>query len=160
MVKRARQFFQSPAGFVVSIVLILIALWLIIYSVKSNFGPIDSIAHSQSRIFVCSETGKWFELGLEPGMKFPVRSPYSGKNTGYLADETCNWTADGHVDSTTTYILMNKTLGKSGPTFCPTCHRLVVRNNPVARADREPPPTEQEFAAKKLKHVEQSSADR
>ena len=157
MIEKWRKLLAGGAGYIVAGVIVLLAIGLTIYSVRANFGPTDAVAYTQKRMVVCSKTGKSFEVKLEPGMTFPVKSPYSGENTGYLAEEVCNWTEGGQVGSTTTYLLMNKTRGKSGPTFCPTCHRLVVRNNPMARADLKPPPTEAEYLAKKSGHVEETA---
>jgi len=144
-----RRFLNTKAGLATCGVLAVVGLIVIVLSLKSAFGDSVVASNSKARIAVCSETGKSFEIELEPGMKFPVKSPYSGKNTGYLATESCNWTADGQVSSTKTWVLLNHQIGKTGPTFCPTCHRLVVKNNPVARAGDPPPPTEAEYAAKK-----------
>ena len=159
MVDRVRQVLQSKAGYAVCALVVVGAILLTVHSVKANLGATDAVSYSKTRVAVCSETGKAFEVALTPGLTFPVKSPYSGKNTGHLAEETCNWTADGKVDSKDTYLLMNKTLGKTGPTFCPECHRLVVRNNPRAVEGRQPPPSEAEYAARKVKHVEQLSAE-
>lgn len=147
-----REFLQTKAGLIVCCVLILIGLGVIVKSVKSNLGESDTVADANTRIMVCSETGKSFKVHLEPGMAFPVKSPYSGKETGYPYEESCNWTADGKPSSETTYLLHNSTLGKKGPLFCPVCHRLVVKDNPFAVAGRTPPPTEAEYAAQKSLH--------
>ena len=94
-------------------------------------------------LFVDSETGKTFTLELKRGMTFPVISPYTGRATGYQP-EACFWNADGTTKSTPTYVILNSDLGKSGPTFCPDCGRLVVPHNPPPSGQR-PPPTRDEY---------------
>ena len=79
--------------------------------------------------FVCTETHKHFEYAMKLGEKWPVPSPYSGKNSGYPA-ERCYWTRDGKRKSEPTYIILNQNLGKPGDTICPDCGRLVVGHNP------------------------------
>ena len=61
----------------------------------------------------------------------PVKSPHSGKETGY-EPERCYWTADGKPKPEPTYVLLNAAVGKPGPTFCQDCKRLVVGLNPPA----------------------------
>jgi hypothetical protein len=148
MLPGVREFFSTKAGYATSIALILVALFFLGFTLKSNLGPAHGITMSARRVFVCSETHKSFTVDLEPGMKPPLKSPYSGKNTGYEFNEVCTWTADGKVAGEPTYVLMNRTLGKSGPTFCPVCQRQVVSDNPQAEPDRKPPPTETEYRAR------------
>lgn len=146
MLPGIREFLQTKAGYATSIGVILIALVALGFSVRSNLG--NEIADvTGQQVAVCSATGKSWNFKLKPGMTFPIDSPHSGKKTGYPADATCNWTADGKVDTELTYVLMNDTAGKQGPTFCPKCSRQVVRENPLASADRKPPPTDKEYAA-------------
>jgi len=158
MVTGIREFLASRAGQVVTGGLILVAMIATLLSIRSNFGESDVAIASRQRTFVCSETGKSFELAISEDMTFPVKSPFSGHETGFPADEMCSWTEDGQVSDSPTYLLMNRTTGKSGPTFCPTCHRLVVRNNPPAAADRQPPPTQTEYARRRGAQQEDAGA--
>src|ERR1043165_3428249 len=41
---------------------------------------------ANARMFICSETGKTFTHALIPGETQPIKSPFSGKNTGYRAE--------------------------------------------------------------------------
>jgi hypothetical protein len=120
--------------------IVLVGITALLLTLFPPFGGSVAATMSQDRRFVCIETGKTFELEIKPGMKNPVRSPYTGRNTGYEVQEVCTWTADGKVAGEPTYIVMNPTLGKPGPTFCPTCNRLVVDNNPPAEPGAQPPP--------------------
>jgi hypothetical protein len=79
--------------------------------------------------FLCIETNKPFEYAMQIGEKWPVKSPYSGKNTGYPV-EKCYWTKDGKRKSEPTYVILNQHLGKKGDTICPDCGRLVIGHNP------------------------------
>ncbi len=80
--------------------------------------------------FICTETGKSFQHKIEMGETVPVLSPYSGKNTGVIA-EPCYWTPDGKVKEDPSWVLLNEAIQKPGPTFCPDCGRLVVAHNPA-----------------------------
>ena len=88
-----------------------------------EFEPLNN------RVYVCSETLKTFAHQLEPGEVEPILSPYSGKNTGYMA-ELCYWTKSGKRKKTPTYILLNEHLGRTEKTICPDCGREVVGHNP------------------------------
>jgi hypothetical protein len=111
---------------------------------RNYLGQSPAGAASADRVFMCAETGKSFNYTLRRGDTLPVRSPHSGRNTGYPA-ELCNWTPSGGVSDTFTPVLLNSVLGKSDPTFCPTCGRLVVPHNPPADPNRKPPPTRAEY---------------
>ena len=148
MTEAIQNFLQTRPGKIAAGVLVLIFLTAAVLSLKSTFGLSEAVASSHERIFVCSETGKSFKVELTAGMKFPVISPYSGRETGYEYDEVCSWTADGKVSEDPTYVLLNKTVKKKGPTFCPVCHRLVVANNPPAEPGMTPPPTEDEYKSR------------
>ena len=144
MLNAIRNFLVTRTGQGVTVVLIAGAVFGLIYSLWFNVLADSAPVHfGNTQIFVCSETGKSFELEIKEGMTSPVTSPYSGKATGYPVDEQCTWTADGKVDDEPTYVLLNH----KGPTFCPKCHRLVTGNNAVASADRQPPSTEAEYQA-------------
>ena len=58
-----------------------------------------------------------------------------------------HWTADGQSKPTPTAVLLNESIDKPGPTFCPDCGRLVVGHNPRPAEASQPPPTAQEYAA-------------
>src|SRR5947207_2814894 len=87
----------------VVVVALVAAGWLL----KDRFlKPPDQLS-SRSSQFVCSETGKAFNYELKEGDSIPVRSPFSGKNTGYPA-ELCYWTKDGTMKETPTPVLLNE----------------------------------------------------
>ena len=142
-----REFFNSTAGKAVAIVLILLGVVAIYLSVKSNLGESEAAALSRKRTFICSETLKPFSYTVKEGERFPVPSPFSGKNTGYPA-EPCYWTKDGQIKSEPSYVLLNELVHKSGPTFCPDCGRLVIPHNPAPRPGDHAPPTQSQYAAR------------
>jgi hypothetical protein len=111
--------------------------------VRAIMGPGEAAASSRERMFVDVTTGKPFQQELEVGMTFPVQAPSGGKS-GYPA-EPCYWNADGSVRQDPSWVVLNETQGKHGPTFCPDCGRLVVIHNPPADAGRKPPPTKAEW---------------
>jgi hypothetical protein len=138
-----REFLEKPAGKVVAIALVVVALGAVVYVVLTSGG--SSAASQVNRLwFVDSQTGKPYQRTPALGERVPVASP-SG-NTGYPA-ELCFWTKDGKPKAEPTPVLLNRWVGKPEPTFCPDCGRLVVGRNPPADAGRRPPPTEAEYKA-------------
>ena len=116
------------------------------WSLWSFLRPSDAEAAVSNSVFIDADTGYVFHSKVSIGMKYPVVSPDTGKANGYSA-ELCYWTKDGHVKSDPTPVLLNMYRGKSDPTFCPDCGRLVVQNNPPAVEGQRPPPTEAEYKA-------------
>ncbi len=84
---------------------------------------------------ICAKTLKHFKHLLVEGEAVPVPSPYSKERTGYPA-EKCFWTKDGAAKLEPDYILLNEYIGKTGPTLCPVCGRLVVAHNPLPPAEK------------------------
>jgi hypothetical protein len=142
--KDESSFFQTKQGFVVAGVIIFALLAGVVWLIKANFGQSSAAQLANKQEFVCSKTGKGFSVTLEAGMSIPVKSPYSGENTGYPA-ELCYWTADGQMKDKPDPVLMNSFVGKPEPTFCPVCKRLVVHRNPKPAPGGNPPPTEDEY---------------
>jgi hypothetical protein len=139
-------FLDSTAGKIVA-GCATVALLVVIYLVVRPRNPAGDLA--RGRVFICTETNKPFKVTLEEGMMIPVKSPYSGKNTGYPA-ELCYWTPDGQVAKEPHAVLVKKSIDPSaGPTFCPTCGRLVVMHNPPPTEGKPPPPTEQEYKSRR-----------
>jgi hypothetical protein len=123
-----------------ALILGLIGIFAVYHSVRSfASSPIDDTHY---RLFMDAETGKVFKAEVKIGMSMPVISPDTGKPTGYIPEE-CYWNADGTPKSAPTYVLLNSTLGKPGPTFCPDCGRLVLPNNPRPYGQLPPPTREQ-----------------
>ncbi len=141
------KFFETTLGRVTSFLAACIALALLAYFVVPLVARSGSeAAAANERIFVDAafDPPRPFKVKLQAGMQIPVLSPLSQKQTGYPA-ELCYWTKDGKPKSDPTAVLLNETIGKDGPTFCPDCGRLVVPHNPTATG--EPPPTQPEYLA-------------
>jgi hypothetical protein len=115
-----------------------LALAAAIYFTYSFFHG-DTLDDAYYTTYVCTETGKSFRHKNAAGETLPIYSPYSGKNTAMPA-EACFWTSDGKTKSDPTWVLLNDEVGKTGPTFCPDCGRLVVGTTPgqVRASDRPP----------------------
>jgi hypothetical protein len=143
-----RKFLNSSTGKITMIGVLVIAILIAVWQVWTNLAPSDAARISRDRTFICAETGKPFECELKVGMRLPVHSPHSGKETGYPA-ELCYWTKDGKPKSEPTAVLLNSWVGKTGPTFCPDCGRLVVGHNPPPGPDSKPPPTKAEYDARR-----------
>ena len=142
-----RDFLNGTSGRAVAAIVGIVGLVIVVYAVKSNFGATDGASTSRERIFICSETLKQFNHDLKDGETVPVYSPKSGKKTGYPA-ELCYWTKDGKVKEEPTAVLINEWAGKTGPTFCPDCGRLVVAHNPAPHPGSKPPPLKEQYVAK------------
>jgi hypothetical protein len=140
-----RTLMKSRAGkiacIVISVVFLTISVAQIIAFCRSSTP--DAAFYTT---YVCTETGKSFRHKNQMGETLPILSPYSGKNTG-IPGEACYWTADGGTKSDPTWVLLNESIGKPGPTFCPDCGRLVVGHNPRPGPDVSPPPTQQEYSS-------------
>jgi hypothetical protein len=136
--KMAENRSARPLLIAVSIAAVLGALYLVRNSFNSSVA-----AGERQRIFVDSTTGKGFPHELVLGETIPVDAPSGGK-TGYPA-ELCYWNKDGTIKSDPTPVLLNEMIGKSGPTFCPDCGRLVVPHNPYPVPGSRPPPTMEEY---------------
>jgi hypothetical protein len=144
MIERIREFLRSSGGRIAGIAFVVVALLVTVYMVRSNLGESEVAALSRQRVYVCAETGKSFDVEITPGLTNPVMSPFSGKKTGYPA-EPCFWTKSGEVRKEPHYVLLNQTVGKPGPTFCPDCGRLVIPYNPPPTPGGKPPPTQAEY---------------
>lgn len=73
-----------------------------------------------------------YRFGTEIGLDFkgwPMKSPDTGKMTAYPA-EACYWYDCGKVQNGT-WVVLNSTLGKQGPTLCPKCDHVVTGHNPL-----------------------------
>jgi hypothetical protein len=145
-----REFINSPRGRVATAVaasaLSVFSIGFLVWVLLAGSNP--AVSSSTDRVFVCAETGKTFRHTIRVGDTIPLMSPYSGSKTGY-EPESCYWTADGKPTRNPTYVLLNETIGKPGPTFCPDCDRLVVGMNPAAIEGSKPPPTQREFAERR-----------
>lgn len=126
------------------VALVVLAVVGAIWAAWTSMGPSTAAAQSGRMIYICAETGKSFDFKIEAGMKIPVPSPHSGKNTGYPA-ELCYWTKDGKPSESPTPVLMNDYVNKPGPTFCPDCGRLVRFRNPMP-SEGSAPPTREQYA--------------
>jgi hypothetical protein len=143
-----REFFESKPGKALTAGLLAVAAVVGFFSVRSYFGGSAAAEMARERTFICSQSGKAFEHTLQLGEAIPVKSPFSGQNTGYPA-ELCYWTKDGRIKKEPTAVLLKTLVGERGPTFCPDCGRLVVGHNPKPKDGDAPPPTEGEFQARK-----------
>jgi hypothetical protein len=143
-----KTFLATSRGRTTAIVFCVLTLALVAWFFRSYFGTSEAVRRANERTFICSETGKVFEVTIKEGMTIPVHSKYSGKDTGWPA-ELCYWKADGSTKSDPTPVLLNNYAGKKGPTFCPDCGRLVVGHNPMPMPGMKPPPTEGDYAKRR-----------
>jgi hypothetical protein len=116
------------------------------YLVWRALGPSEAESLASDRYFIDSKTMKPFRHNLTIGDQIPCKAP-SGGQTGYPA-ELCYWTKDGKPKESPTPVLLNEFAGKTGPTFCPDCGRLVIAHNPLPGPNAKPPPIEAEYKAR------------
>ena len=140
-----REFLDSKNGKIASIAFAVVMVGAAGFAAYSQLGQTAESRMSTDRVFIDTQTGQTFRHTIAMGEKVPVVSPFTGKNTG-VEPEKCFWTADGKIKSEPTYVLLNESAGKQGPTFCPDCGRLVVAHNPPASTLTPPPPTRAELA--------------
>jgi len=138
---------RTRGGRIVAFSLTAVGFVALAIAMTSVFGDDEATRLARERIFVCSETLKPFEYTLVIGDSIPVKSPHSGKNTGYPS-ELCYWTKDAKIKQDPTPVLLNMAVGKPGPTFCPDCGRLVVPHNPYP-VEGKPPPTQAEYGKRR-----------
>ena len=140
------QFLSTKGGRITAVALGVIGLGVAVYSIVTYLKG-DMPSNAFYTTYVCAETGKSFRHKNEMGETIPILSPFSGKNTAYPG-EACFWNADGSTKPEPTWVLLNDAIGKSGPTFCPDCGRLVVGHNPRPVAGGKAPPTRAQYAAR------------
>jgi hypothetical protein len=133
---------QTPAGIISAAVIVVAACVFAFIEIRDAIRP-AVVAQARHRMFVDSATMQPFRHDIEQNEEIPVTAPSGGK-TGFPA-ELCYWTQDGKVKTDPTPVLLNIWIGKSGPTFCPDCGRLVVGNNPYPGPGAKPPPTRDEY---------------
>ncbi|MCS7032719.1 MAG: hypothetical protein NZ561_01850 [Phycisphaerae bacterium] len=138
-----RAFLTSAGGKLTTGLILVAGVGLLIYRAIDTFGGGEMVANNRNRMFIDAETGQTFRYEIKVGDTIPVRSPYTGRNTGYEA-EACFWTKEGKPKREPTWVLLNTHRGKPEPTFCPDCGRLVVPLNPAPAEGQSPPPTEAE----------------
>lgn len=138
-----REFLNSGAGKVVSALVCVAAIGLAAFLIYTNLGSNPAVAANQ-RVFMDVATGQTFGHELTIGEEIPITAP-SGQKTGYPT-EACNWTKDGKPGEKIAYVVLNEMVGKTGPTFCPDCDRLVVGNNAPAVEGKRAPPTRAEMS--------------
>lgn len=137
MLERIRQFLTTGAGKIASIVIVVLMLGLVVYSYKSTFS--NDFRIPDHFTYIDSESNRTFEFDRSEGMKSPVKSPFTGKMTGYPASP-CYWTKDGKIRKEPFWVLANRTKGVQEPTYCPDCDRLVDEQANEPYPGTEPPP--------------------
>src|SRR5690349_11481172 len=124
-----REFLQSGKGKQVAVGVVVVGVLLAIWSVWANLGPSAEVLSAIEPVYINAETWKQKNITMKVGTVIPA---------GWYQAELCYWTKDGTTKDTPTYVLLNKYKGKSEPTFCPDCGRLVVGRNPGPSAGMRP----------------------
>jgi hypothetical protein len=141
---RWRAFRQTTLGKTCLCLLILICVGCLVYSVSGFVASDDPASLSRQGLFIDASTGKAFAYTIQIGDRIPVVAP-SGGRTGYPA-ELCYWTREGTMRAEPYPVVVKRYAGKSGPTFCPDCGRLVKAHTAPPAPNQPPPPTQAEYA--------------
>ena len=129
--KRQRRTFQLGLS-----LLLLAAAGLIYWARSTADDPRAEealVAGANTRVFVCTVTGRSFPYKAKEGETEPIESPFTGRKTAWAA-EPCYWTRDGKAKREPTYVVLKERMGINEKTICPNCGREVVGHNPL------PPP--------------------
>lgn len=158
---KARSLIKQPGSKLAAGALVIVAVGVAWHLYQHHLGQSPAATLANKRTFICAVTGKTFTRKLEAGMTIPVRSPYSGRETGYEA-EKCFWTREGTAKDEPTYVLLNEHRAeyrgkKAPPTFCPDCGRLVRSRNPAPEPGGRPPPTQAQYNASTQREVDHDS---
>jgi hypothetical protein len=128
---------------------VVFGLWRLV----AALSPSAAQRASDDPVFIDAVTGKTFRAALHIGETIPVISPYTGRKTGYPAAWSW-WSRSGKPLRKPQAVLMNKWIGKSGPTFAPLSGRLVYPMEARPYPGERPPPTktqyEQEIVSQEL----------
>jgi hypothetical protein len=143
MFAELRKFLAGTGGKAVAVAIFIVGIAVVVLSFRHYLGPSEAAILANEPTFVDSTTGKAFTHTLVLGDKVPVQAP-SGGYTGYPAEQ-CYWTTDGKIKDKPDWVILNTTLHKPEPTFCPFCGRLVTDHNPHPHPGDKPPPTKDEF---------------
>jgi hypothetical protein len=114
--------------------LVLLAGSGMIYWARSAPDDERIFIEANTRICVCTETGRSFPHRAKAGEEEPIVSPFTGRRTAWTA-EACYWTRDGRAKRTPTYVVLKERMGINERTICPDCGREVVGHNPLPPAD-------------------------
>ena len=110
------------------IALAVVCVGLAAYYVWSNFGEDEVIRSANTRTLMDSETGELFDFEITPDFApYPHKNPKTGTMTLYPT-EVC-WKGEC-LEKGGTHVIMNRWLGKEGPTRCPVCGSVVRDHNP------------------------------
>lgn len=134
---------QTTTGRLVLALVCVAAVGIAAWEIRSYFHG-DTPGDPNSLTYVDSESGKTFSHENTIGEMVPIVSPFTGNRTGYPG-VPCYWTPDGQLKKDPTWLILNQTLGRRGPTFCPFCGRLVRPMQPIPVPGDKPPPTQQEL---------------
>ncbi|MEM6312651.1 MAG: hypothetical protein AAF743_01090 [Planctomycetota bacterium] len=148
MAQGFREWLQSPVGKYVAVGVVSVLVVVALFVVFSSLGESDAASASRSRTYIDATTGETFNVTFSEGdVSSPVEAP-SGGMTGYPAEQ-CTWTKDGGIRDEPVFVLLNRYVGKDGPTFCEECDRLVQLQNEGAYAGATPPPTRADFESRR-----------
>lgn len=142
-----KRFIDNHSRLIVGVIAIVVVGCLYWALKPDDAGALVSDVNDQTWIDV---DGNVFTHHLVAFDEKPVVGP-TGKPA--FRAELCYWTKDGKTKKTGTPVLLNSNVGKSGPTFCPDCGRLVTALNAppidgVPDAEQHVPPTQAEYEKK------------
>ena len=116
----------------VAAVVALVLVGYTIYSIVGSFGGQPTPADTRTMMDV--DTSELVEIPVDKIIgPYPLVNPKTGKKTLYPT-EVCYARECGAKGGT--HVILNRYLGKKGPTYCPVCGSLVRLHNPGPRKHR------------------------
>lgn len=99
------------------------AVWQLCLLLSPSDRPVRNVP------VVDVDTGGRFRLDIDTNLDgWPAPCPGSGRRSCYPA-EVCRWDRCAQMGGT--WVVLNETLGRPGPTYCPACGHLVMPQNPL-----------------------------
>ena len=118
---------------------------LAIYLTYSHWWAASAAQQSANApVFIDRVTGQSFYCNVHAGETVPVKSPFTGRRTGYPGTFAW-WSANGTPLKKPDIVLLNEYIGKPGPTFDPRTNRLVMPAGLPPTPGQKPPPTKAQY---------------
>lgn len=144
MIEALRDFLLTRIGRIAAVAAIFATGGVLVWSWNHNLGAGDADVSDHERTFIDATNGKVFHAKIHVGEKIPIRSPLTGRHTGYPVAWSW-WSKDGKPLQEPEPVLLKSWLGKRGPTFAPQSNRLVIMNEQRPEPGARPPPTKEEY---------------
>ncbi len=141
-----RERLTGKAGPIVVVALFITGIVVLYLTYRHWWAGSSAEQRANAPVFIDCITGKAFYCNVHAGETLPVRSPFTGRRTGYPGTFAW-WSANGTPLKKPDIVLLNEYLGKPGPTFDPRTNRLVLPAGLPPTPGQKPPPTKAQYDA-------------